>query len=93
VTTIGKYIYVANSADMESQIEQFIESIFPSQKPGQIKSHTGKLMSPEEMAKQKKEEKENVWDMVYLALAVFATLALVSGLMVNCPLYDCISTA
>lgn len=68
---------------MESQIEQFIESIFPSQKPGQIKSHTGKLMSPDEMAKQKQEEKENMWDMVYLLLAVLATLALVSGLMVN----------
>lgn len=71
-----------NTSNMELQIEQFIESVFPSQKPGQVKSHTGKLMSPEEMEKQKQSEKENMWDMIYLGFAVMATLALVSGLMV-----------
>lgn len=69
------------------QIEQFIESIFPSQKPGQVKSSAGKLMSPEELAKHKQAEKENMRDMVYLMIAVILTLALVSGIMVYLPVF------
>jgi len=40
-------------------------------------------MSPEEIKKKKAEDKEAMWDMVYLALAVLATLLVVSVLMVN----------
>jgi len=65
------------------QIEQFIETIFPQQKPGHVKTTTGKLLSPEEVAKQKQDNKDNMWDMVYLMLAVFATLAVVTGIMVS----------
>lgn len=65
------------------QIEQFIESIFPSQKPGAVKTPSGNLMSPEEIKKKKAEDKEAMWDMVYLGLAVLATLLVVSGIMVN----------
>jgi farnesyl-diphosphate farnesyltransferase len=64
------------------QIEQFIESIFPSQKPGTVRTPSGKLMSPEEIKKKKVEDKEAMWDMVYLGLAVLATLLVVSALMV-----------
>ena len=64
------------------QVEQFIESIFPSQKPGVVRASSGKLMSPEEIKKKKAEDKEAMWDMVYLGLAVLATLLVVSGLMV-----------
>lgn len=72
-----------NSADYKFlQIEQFIESIFPSQKPGTVKTPSGKLMSPEEIKKKKTEDNEAMWDMVYLGLAVLATLLVVSALMV-----------
>ena len=65
------------------QIEQFIETIFPQQKPGHVKTSTGKLLSPEEVAKQKQENKDSMWDMLFLMLAVLGTLALVSGVMVR----------
>jgi hypothetical protein len=43
-------------------------------------------MSPEEIKKKKAEDKEAMWDMIYLGLAVLATMLVVSGLMV-CPLF------
>jgi len=39
-------------------------------------------MSPEEIKKKKTEDNEAMWDVVYLGLAVLATLLVVSALMV-----------
>ena len=63
------------------QIEQFIESIFPTQNPQAIALQ----QAGETSAAQKKsaaEEAEAKKDVFYLMLAVFGTLIFVSGLMV-----------
>lgn len=65
------------------KIEQFIESIFPSKRPDQFADKSGKILSPEEMEKKKAEDYEAKWDMIYMGLAVFLTLAVVSGFMVS----------
>jgi len=66
------------------QIEQFIESIFPSQKPPiDAKKNPA---SAEEAARLKKEAEEAKWDNFYMMLAVVGTIVVVSGLMVSLPL-------
>jgi hypothetical protein len=60
------------------QIEQFIETIFPSQpKPAD------KQISPEEAARLKAEAYEAKWDNIYLISAVLLTLTIITGSMVR----------
>lgn len=68
-----------------AQIEQFIESIFPSVRPtadGVVPADE-KARTPEEIAKKKAEDEEAKWDMIYMALAVLFTLVLISIFMVS----------
>ncbi|KAI9656238.1 MAG: bifunctional farnesyl-diphosphate farnesyltransferase/squalene synthase [Bathelium mastoideum] len=66
------------------QIEKFIESIFPSQHPKAIVSGTAASgKTPEQIEKDKADWQEAKWDVIYMALAVFTTLALISALMVG----------
>ncbi|KAF2476695.1 farnesyl-diphosphate farnesyltransferase [Lindgomyces ingoldianus] len=58
--------------------EQFIESIFPSQKKPVDKASP---ISAEQEAKTKAEAEEAKWDMIYMGMAVFLTLFLISGSM------------
>ncbi|KAK3060282.1 Delta(24)-sterol C-methyltransferase [Coniosporium uncinatum] len=67
------------------KIEQFIESIFPSQSPkAKALSATadGKVMAPEEEAKAQAEKDEAFWDTVYMGAAVLITLFIVTLFMV-----------
>lgn len=63
------------------QIEQFIESIFPSQ-TAQNKEMKPSL-SPEEEAKKKQEAEDAKWDLIYMGIAVMCTLTVVSLMMVS----------
>jgi len=68
------------------KIEQFIESIFPSQSPkAKALSATanGKIIAPEDEAKAKEEQDEAFWDTVYMAAAVLITLFIVTLFMVS----------
>ncbi|KAF2141061.1 uncharacterized protein K452DRAFT_351719 [Aplosporella prunicola CBS 121167] len=62
------------------KIEQFIESIFPSQtaKNREMKP----VVNPEEAEKQKALKEEAKWEMIYMGLAVVCTLTLVTLMMV-----------
>lgn len=63
-----------------TQIEQFIESIFPSQKkPLDEKSPA----SVEEAARAQKEAEVARWDNIYLTVAVIGTIMIVTGSMVS----------
>ena len=62
------------------QIEQFIESIFPSQKPPADKTSP---QSVEEAEKARKEEYEAKWDLIYMTTAVVLTVLVITGLMVR----------
>lgn len=67
------------------KIEQFIESIYPSQDPkmlSKVYAGEGKAVSPAD-AKKKEEEAEAKKDVLYLLLAVMGTLAIISGLMIG----------
>jgi farnesyl-diphosphate farnesyltransferase len=64
---------------MNIQIEQFIESVFPSQKPGQP---TSIAITPEAEEKERKDKEEAKWDTIYMSLAVLTTLFVVTVLMV-----------
>lgn len=75
-----RYKYVTY---INAQIEQFIESIFPSQRPGQAAPAPAGLTTAE-AEKREAEEKEAKSDMVYLTLAVMAFLTLLTLLMVMC---------
>jgi farnesyl-diphosphate farnesyltransferase len=62
------------------QIEQFIESIFPTQKPPlDLKSPS----SVEEAARKKKEDAENKWDLIYMIAAVLMTVGTITFFMVR----------
>ncbi|CZR55996.1 probable squalene synthetase [Phialocephala subalpina] len=64
------------------KVEQFIESIFPTQDPKALALiHKGEI-SPEQ-AKTKAESAEANKDVMYLMLAVFGTLLVISGLMIG----------
>jgi len=73
------------SANMFVQIEQFIESIFPSQ-PKPISSPKEKILTEEQLARQKASEEEARRDMYYIGLTVLATLTIISLVMVRYPL-------
>jgi hypothetical protein len=63
------------------QVEQFIESIFPSQKPpADIKSPA----SVEEAEKAKKQAYEDKWDIIYMTAAVIITVLIITFCMVYC---------
>ncbi|KAK7544247.1 farnesyl-diphosphate farnesyl transferase-like protein [Phyllosticta citribraziliensis] len=62
------------------KIEQFVETVFPTQTATNKKMKP--MLSPEEEAKQKAEREEAKWDVIYMAIAVFCTLTLVTGIMV-----------
>jgi len=64
------------------KIEQFIESIFPSQKPGQPTSSSSAL-TPEAEEKEKKAKEEAKWDTIYMSLAVLTTLFVVTLIMLG----------
>jgi farnesyl-diphosphate farnesyltransferase len=64
------------------QIEQFIETIFPSQKPG-IAAANPKYANAADEEKARKEAEEAKWDTIYMGLAVLGVLAFVTGLMVS----------
>ncbi|ORY04684.1 farnesyl-diphosphate farnesyl transferas-like protein [Clohesyomyces aquaticus] len=60
------------------KVEQFIESIFPSQeKPKDLKSPA----TAEAAEKVKLEKQESRWDMIYMGLAVAITLLIITGSM------------
>ncbi|KAF2815240.1 ERG9, squalene synthase [Mytilinidion resinicola] len=61
------------------KIEQFIESIFPTQKS----KGGAKLISAEQEAKEKAEAGEARQDTIYMGLAVFLTLFVITGFMVT----------
>jgi hypothetical protein len=61
------------------QIEQFIETLYPTQKAGVA----SKQLSPEQVEKQRKERDEAKWDMIYMSIAVLVTLAVVTVIMVR----------
>lgn len=63
------------------QIEQFIESIFPSQKPPVDAKKSP--ASAEEAARMKAEAEEAKWDNFYMVFAVVTTIGLITGLMVS----------
>ncbi|KAF2840508.1 farnesyl-diphosphate farnesyltransferase [Patellaria atrata CBS 101060] len=65
------------------KIEQFIETIFPSQRPDPTLSvKDGRVLSPEEEAKAKKEAQEAKWDIIYMGAAVFGILFFISLFMI-----------
>ncbi|KAL9107913.1 MAG: hypothetical protein Q9227_007235 [Pyrenula ochraceoflavens] len=63
------------------RIEKFIESIFPSQKPEDIvrKEAPKKPVDP----KQAEVDSEARWDMVWMMVAVFGTLTVISAIMIG----------
>ena len=70
---------------MVAQIEQFIETIFPSQKPGAAPRST-KYANAMEEEKARQAASEQKWDMIYMGLAVLAVLFVVTSSMVCTPL-------
>ncbi|KAK2623847.1 hypothetical protein QTJ16_007028 [Diplocarpon rosae] len=65
-----------------AKVEQFIESIFPSQDPKAFSLlHKGEIDATSE--KKKAEDSEAKKDIFYLLLAVLGTLFIVSGLMIG----------
>jgi len=60
------------------KIEQFIESIFPSQQPPVDKKSPA---SVEEAAKKKKEASEARWDLIYMMTAVLGTVGVLTFFM------------
>ncbi|KAF1366018.1 farnesyl-diphosphate farnesyl transferas-like protein [Lizonia empirigonia] len=61
------------------RMEQFIESIFPSQKPPVDQTSPA---SVEEAEKAKKQAYEDKWDLVYMTAAVLITVLIITGCMV-----------
>jgi hypothetical protein len=62
------------------QIEQFIESIFPTQKPPVDKKSPASI---EEAARKAKEDAEAKWDMFYMISAVMLTVGTITFFMVG----------
>ncbi|KAH6620079.1 farnesyl-diphosphate farnesyl transferas-like protein [Boeremia exigua] len=61
------------------RIEQFIESIFPSQKPPIDQKSPA---SVEEAAKAKKQANEDKWDLIYMTAAVVITVMIIASSMI-----------
>jgi farnesyl-diphosphate farnesyltransferase len=62
------------------QIEQFIESIFPSQKPPIDQKLPASI---EEAEKAKKQAYEDKWDLIYMGAAVVITVLVITSSMVS----------
>ncbi|KAF2643253.1 farnesyl-diphosphate farnesyltransferase [Massarina eburnea CBS 473.64] len=61
------------------KIEQFVETIFPSQKaPIDAKKNPA---SAEEAERSRKEAEETKWDNIYMVIAVVLTISIITGLM------------
>ncbi|KAK5110913.1 Delta(24)-sterol C-methyltransferase [Meristemomyces frigidus] len=75
------------------KIERFIEGVFPTQTArtmdrgsaaaGALTVPGEKALTPEEQAKREKDDKEAKQDVMYIMIAVFATLAVISLLMIG----------
>lgn len=70
------------------QIEQFIESIFPTQDPKAIVGNAiveekPENLSAEEAENRKLAAKDAKWDMIYMGMAVLGVFILMSSLMVS----------
>ncbi|KAH8710187.1 farnesyl-diphosphate farnesyl transferase-like protein [Phaeosphaeriaceae sp. PMI808] len=63
---------------MLGRIEQFIESIFPSQKPPVDQKSPASI---EEAEKKRKEDAEAKWDMIYMISAVMLTVGVITFFM------------
>ena len=76
------------------QIEQFIESIFPTQTaatyrqgaPAPVVDKSGTTLTPEEQEAQKKQQAQDKEEFFYIMLAVGATLFVITAIMVRTPL-------
>ncbi|KIW07207.1 farnesyl-diphosphate farnesyltransferase [Verruconis gallopava] len=63
------------------KIEQFIETIFPSQKPGAAPA--GKpYKTAEAEERERLRQQESNWDTIYMSLAVLAVLTIITGFMI-----------
>ncbi|EOA81366.1 bifunctional farnesyl-diphosphate farnesyltransferase/squalene synthase [Exserohilum turcicum] len=62
------------------RIEQFIESIFPSQQPPVDRKAPATI---EEAAKKRKEDSEANWDLIYVVAAVVGTVLVMTTLMLG----------
>ncbi|RMZ72095.1 squalene synthetase [Pyrenophora seminiperda CCB06] len=62
------------------RIEQFIESIFPSQQPPVNKKLPASI---EEAIKKQKEDNEAKWDLIYIIAAVFGTVLFMTFIMLG----------
>lgn len=62
-------------------MEQFIESIFPSQKPPVDDKKSP--VSAEEAARSKREADESKWETIYMVSAVVGTILVISAMMVS----------
>lgn len=81
--TIGRVrstSFVAELLLMFSQVEQFVESIFPSTKPP---VDTKSPASVEEAEKAKKQAYEDRWDLIYMTAAVIITVLVITSSMVS----------
>jgi hypothetical protein len=61
------------------KIEQFIESIFPSQQPPPDRKAPATI---EEAKKKQKEDSEANWDLIYIVAAVIGTVLVMTSIMV-----------
>lgn len=72
-----------------AKIEQFIESIFPTQTPRTLPADTATTtstaLSPEDEARKRRESAESRTEIMYIMIAVVGTLGLVTVLMVRIP--------
>ena len=72
-----------------AKIEQFIEGIFPSQTARTLPQQENQKVAPAtpeeavEEARRKQEENEAKWDVIYLMMAVVATLLFIAACMVS----------
>jgi farnesyl-diphosphate farnesyltransferase len=73
-----------------SQIEQFIESIFPSQQPPVDKKSPASI---EEAERKRKEDYEAKWDLIYIIGAVAGTVVFITFLMVCTKSLSCLILA
>jgi len=70
---------------MENQIEQFIESIYPSQDPKAIALKQQTPAALEKTAKQKAAEEEAKWDTSTLAIPITSSMSLTPRLSLHAP--------
>lgn len=71
-----------NSYHSHSQIEQFIESIYPTQDPKALSVIHGADELDVDAQRKKAEDSQTSWEVFYLLAAVVGTLMFVGGCMV-----------